>query len=223
MKLNLYVVRHGQTYANAKGVLQGHEDSPLTALGVQCSANTGEALQEVTFKEIFCSDLGRAKDTLQQIGYKSATQYDRRLRERDYGPWTGKPWTEYDTAKKLAVSLPGVESDDHLLERWCDFLSETLTSHVARRSKEYHSTNSSSPQQEENMLVVTHGGMIRTITRHLLQFSPRPLGLNLNKCCINNNSISQFELEIDDNNQSATVPRNCDVVKVFDCKHLVFR
>ena len=53
MKLNLYVVRHGQTYANAKGVLQGHEDSPLTALGVQCSANTGEALQEVTFKEVF--------------------------------------------------------------------------------------------------------------------------------------------------------------------------
>ena len=52
MTLKLYVVRHGQTCANVKGVLQGHQDSPLTALGVQSSASTGIALKDVTFNEV---------------------------------------------------------------------------------------------------------------------------------------------------------------------------
>ena len=68
---------------------------------------------------------------------------------------------------------------------------------------------------EKNVLIVTHGGMIRVITRHLLQYSSRPLGLNLAHCGIGNNSISVFELEV---SNSEIV--NCDVVKVFDCKHL---
>ena len=52
MKVSLYVVRHGQTHANARGVLQGHQDSPLTALGVQSSANTGKALQDINFSVV---------------------------------------------------------------------------------------------------------------------------------------------------------------------------
>ena len=52
MKVSLYVVRHGQTHANARGVLQGHQDSPLTALGVQSSANTGKALQGISFSVV---------------------------------------------------------------------------------------------------------------------------------------------------------------------------
>ena len=68
---------------------------------------------------------------------------------------------------------------------------------------------------EKNVLIVTHGGMIRVITKHLMQFSSRPLGLNLAHCGIGNNSISVFELEVSDSDII-----NCDVVKVFDCKHL---
>ena len=52
MKVLLYVVRHGQTMANSKGVLQGHQDSPLTALGVQGSASTGTALKDVQFSAV---------------------------------------------------------------------------------------------------------------------------------------------------------------------------
>ena len=86
--------------------------------------------------------------------------------------------------------------------RWSEFLYEMIK-------------NFKDSTPENNALIVTHGGMIRVITKHLLQFSSRPLGLNLAHCGIGNNSISVFELEVSD----AEIV-NCDVVKVFDCKHL---
>lgn len=73
---------------------------------------------------MFCSDLGRAQDTLCQIGYKTADKFDRRLRERDYGSWSGKSWIEYKKASKCSKAgstefhhLPGVETDDKLQMR----------------------------------------------------------------------------------------------------------
>ena len=84
---------------------------------------TGDAILQV-----FCSDLGRAQDTLLQIGYKTAKCFDARLRERDYGTWSGKPWNEYKDALKAIQgasngvtfdqSLPGVESNQKLQDRY---------------------------------------------------------------------------------------------------------
>lgn len=45
-------MRHGQTHDNLRGVLQGQNDSPLTALGVQGSANTGKALADIKFSVV---------------------------------------------------------------------------------------------------------------------------------------------------------------------------
>ena len=52
MKLYIYVVRHGQTYSNVHGILQGHEDSPLTPIGRHCSTQTGNALRHVKFHKV---------------------------------------------------------------------------------------------------------------------------------------------------------------------------
>ena len=78
---------------------------------------------------MFSSDLGRAQDTLCQIGYKTADKFDRRLRERDYGAWSGKPWIEYKNATKCSNGtsteyqhLPGVETDDKLQKRFDSIL-----------------------------------------------------------------------------------------------------
>ena len=98
----------------------------------------------------------------------------------------------------LTIDFPFID----FIVRWCEFLYEMI--------KNFKDSTS-----EKTVLIVTHGGMIRVITKYLLQFSSRPLGLNLAHCGIGNNSISVFELEVSD---SKIV--NCDVVKVFDCKHL---
>ena len=75
-----------------------------------------------TYLQIFCSDLGRTKETLRHIGYTCAT-FDKRLRERDFGSWSGKLWSEYIEASKnfnngtFKHNLFGVESGEELNRR----------------------------------------------------------------------------------------------------------
>ena len=52
MKFKLITVRHGQTLGNAASMLQGHDDSPLTPLGIASSAKTGNALREIQFNQV---------------------------------------------------------------------------------------------------------------------------------------------------------------------------
>lgn len=66
-KLNIYLVRHGQTYYNIYNKLQGWSNSPLTEKGKQDAKNAGERLKNVHFDAAFCSDTTRAMETIQEI------------------------------------------------------------------------------------------------------------------------------------------------------------
>ena len=46
-KLNVYLVRHGQTYYNIYNKLQGWSNSPLTQKGMQDARNAGEKLAKI--------------------------------------------------------------------------------------------------------------------------------------------------------------------------------
>ena len=57
--MNLYVVRHGETEANAGGVLQGPDiNGPLTQRGVKQIEETAKRLPE-NIGVIYCSSLMR--------------------------------------------------------------------------------------------------------------------------------------------------------------------
>ena len=66
-KLNLYLVRHGQTYFNIYNKLQGWSNSPLTEKGKQNARDAGERLKNIHFAAAFCSDTTRAMETIQTI------------------------------------------------------------------------------------------------------------------------------------------------------------
>lgn len=66
-KLNIYLVRHGQTYYNIYNKLQGWSNSPLTEKGKQDAKKAGERLKEIHFDAAFCSDTTRAMETIQEI------------------------------------------------------------------------------------------------------------------------------------------------------------
>ena len=63
MGIYLYLVRHGQTEANAGNFHAGYTDSPLTALGREQAAASAPILADIPFDTVFSSDLCRAKDT----------------------------------------------------------------------------------------------------------------------------------------------------------------
>lgn len=87
----LYIVRHGQSQANANGILQGSKvDTPLTQTGIKQAFATKEALSDVSFSKVVASPLLRAAQTATIIaGADRTITFDPRLVEYDYGNWDG--------------------------------------------------------------------------------------------------------------------------------------
>ncbi|KRM03126.1 histidine phosphatase family protein [Limosilactobacillus gastricus] len=88
----LYVVRHGQSVANSKGIMQGAKiDTPLTPLGRQQAQATKEHLSGISYDHVVASPLLRAHETAQIIAGNDANIHlDDRLKEYDYGDWDGE-------------------------------------------------------------------------------------------------------------------------------------
>ena len=56
-KLNLYIVRHGQTLWNQEKRMQGHQDSALTNLGKEQAQKLKESLKGTKWDAIYASPL----------------------------------------------------------------------------------------------------------------------------------------------------------------------
>lgn len=97
----LILVRHGQTAANAEGLLLGRADPPLTDLGRRQAAALGQALAAPA--RVVSSPLTRARDTASAFGLP--VEVDDRWVELDYGT--------------LDLTAPG-EMEAGLWERWRD-------------------------------------------------------------------------------------------------------
>lgn len=91
----IYVIRHGETEFNAKGVFQGQTDSELLESGYVLAGVTGEALSDVRFDAAFTSPLTRARETAREVLAASGNgdvplTVDDRLLEIDMGDCEGK-------------------------------------------------------------------------------------------------------------------------------------
>jgi broad specificity phosphatase PhoE len=85
----ILLVRHGQTEANAAGLLLGRADPPLTDLGRRQAAASAAALAGVT--RVVTSPLCRARQTAEAFGSRVGVEVDERWTELDYGDFEGRP------------------------------------------------------------------------------------------------------------------------------------
>ncbi|HVO86869.1 MAG TPA: histidine phosphatase family protein [Candidatus Binatia bacterium] len=97
--LEIYLCRHGQSVANAEGILAGHTDSPLNDIGKGQAQELGQLAKNagLRFDHIYCSPLSRAKDTAKIIAEITSSRRPEimdDLIERDFGFLTGKPYSE---------------------------------------------------------------------------------------------------------------------------------
>ncbi|VAX19126.1 hypothetical protein MNBD_NITROSPINAE04-330 [hydrothermal vent metagenome] len=161
--LNVVMVRHGQTEGNAGGLIQGQNDTPLTAEGIKDTLAKAVKLEKFKFNTVYSSDLGRAKHTLKALrgALPSLPEavYSKHLREIDFGEYTGMKKEEImptilrhkaDTSMKY----PGGESGDDLIKRVRRFFTKCLDRH-----------------KNETVLVVSHYGVMETVIR---KFTDRP-------------------------------------------------
>ena len=87
----IYLVRHGRTGLNASGVLRGHLDPPLDAVGNIQAMKLAVVLGGLDLDVVVSSPLRRAVSTALPIADRAGLVVgtDNRLIDRDYGPWAG--------------------------------------------------------------------------------------------------------------------------------------
>jgi probable phosphoglycerate mutase len=150
----LLLVRHGESTWNAEGRWQGQADPPLSPLGEDQARDAAAHVDGVD--ALWSSDLTRGRRTAEIMGerLRLAVRVEPRLRERHAGEWQGRTRVEIDQEwpdyLRSGRRPPGFESDDALLERTLAAMADVAAVHPA-----------------ETVLVVTHGGIVRTLERHL--------------------------------------------------------
>ena len=113
--MNILLVRHGQTDENALGILQGHRDTRLNAIGVAQAAALAERLAtfEPRIEALVTSDLSRAAETARAIAVAigATPAADEAWRERAFGAFEGRTLSEADVWRAAAGTsdLPGAE------------------------------------------------------------------------------------------------------------------
>lgn len=91
----LILLRHGQTSANAKSLLQGRIDLPLDEVGVAQAQKCGEFLRAIYGEiTVLSSPLIRAQQTAAAVSDDVAI--DERFIELDYGDWDGVALADVD-------------------------------------------------------------------------------------------------------------------------------
>ena len=154
---HLLLLRHGQTDANATGVLQGHQPVPLNALGRRQAQLLAKRVAEHRPKvgAVISSDLARAAQTAAPVAAACglAPVFDRSWRERGFGELEGRNVGEQATwlAAHGDTHPPGGEPVAAFRARVRAALEET-----ARRYRHLPAA-----------AVVTHGGPVGVILRML--------------------------------------------------------
>ena len=156
------LIRHAQTDWNREKKIQGHSDSALTANGKKQASSWGRRLFQFPWDRLLASDSGRALTTAERINafLNIPLETDPRLREQDWGDWVSKtiPQIQTEAYQVLEEQInagwnfcpPGGESRDSVLERSQEALMEAADRYPG-----------------DNLLVVTHEGVVKGLIYHL--------------------------------------------------------
>ena len=117
MTLTLTLVRHGQTHLNARRMLQGRVDSPLTRTGQAGVRLTARHLSAIPFDAAYSSPQGRAVATAMELcranPHLERLRTDADLREFSFGVWERRPEHELEAHEPWTSLAPGILNGTH--------------------------------------------------------------------------------------------------------------
>lgn len=221
MPINLYIVRHGETYFNFLHRFQGWSDAPLTSKGIQHGLDAGSRLANVHFDGAYSSDLSRAIHTARYILQNNTSDSPLNpkelpdFREQFFGSFEGLN-SDTVSAKLNAYKNSSLSTYADLIKTYgmaeamdtirlvdpYNFAEDdsqwwTRVSHGFDDIRNRH-------HDGDNVLIVSHGTTIRGIAekldRHDLAGDP-----------VKNGALMQIELL----NDSATISRFNDDTTIF--------
>lgn len=146
-----YLLRHGETVANAARICAGgFYDTPLNDNGKMVAEELSAVITQSDFKagKIFHSPLSRAKDTASIINRSLNLEMEQidNLREHIIGVWEGTPWEETLPLLNSNVKPEGGENSTEYAQRLVPVFTDILN----RKS-------------DLPPLIVSHGGTFKML------------------------------------------------------------
>ena len=167
--MRLFLVRHGQTEANLRGVFCGLTDVALTPLGVEQAGDVAGWLADVAFADGVSSQLLRARHTADIVlaGHPLNVGINDQLNEMNFGEWEMRhhhdlqredpdAWAAW-VADWQQASPTGGES----FIQFSDRVESVVQSLLSTNS---HQTN----RHDNNQLLVAHQGVLSLMLARLL-------------------------------------------------------
>lgn len=181
-EVTIYLVRHGKTWFNTTGQVQGFADSPLTESGKEGARKAGVALKDVKFESVYTGDLSRQRNTariiIEENNNKNVAFNEHvGFQEWNYGGFEGKTneemwtpimekhgfkfdegWTDYPALMEK-IGDRGAADEISSIDPTGE--AETYDAIVQRGTEALNTLVQNS--KGGNILVVSSGGMIPTL------------------------------------------------------------
>ena len=150
--MKIYFVRHGEVEEAYRGKYNGHIDIALSPKGKEEAKRVAKELSHIHFDKAYCSDLLRARESIEPFELSCEIIYTDKLREKSWGRHEGKSFEEieaegiaYTTFDNWIASLDGEPLEEFKQRVWSFFQEELLK------------------QDSTNILVLTHAGFIKML------------------------------------------------------------
>ena len=164
LKTEFVIIRHGQTHGNVTRTLQGQRNTDLDDTGIrQVQLLALRLKNHPPFDAIYSSDLKRTMDTAQILvnSIGGTIIPEPQLREWHLGALQGRNWEELQIEypeimnsfrnSRVDVEVPGGERRSVMERRLAGCIDSLAAQHPGKR-----------------LLLVTHGGALRAIFRHIV-------------------------------------------------------
>lgn len=170
--MQLYLIRHGESYVNLSDWTEGNKDTGLTPLGKRQAQALADWIAAVVphIDALFASTMSRARETAEAVAnaYDRNIYFDDRLREvgnnrHDHSAWPndalphqyGDHWASEYPFLSVTPSVEMGESWMHFRTRVGSFIEELVRERV-----------------DQTVLVVCHGGVVEAAFDHIFNVGP---------------------------------------------------
>lgn len=166
--MEIYLIRH-TTPAVAKGICYGQSDLNVTATFTSEAAVIQRYLPDHV-AAVYSSPLKRCKILAEYLFNEHTIQLHHELKEINCGKWEMQLWDDIPKQEiepwmndLINVPIPGGESYQELFERVRDWFVQIISKH-GNSARE-----SNSDADPEAIVIVAHGGILRSILSHITQ------------------------------------------------------
>ncbi|MNW49086.1 Alpha-ribazole phosphatase [compost metagenome] len=156
--LRLYIVRHGESIANANGILESRNDSPLSDLGREQTVKLAEKLRDVQWRKAFSSPSLRASSTAELIVGPVDVETLTDLAEMDVPFWEGLTWEEIED--KFPADYEAFRNDP---EHYKPATGETFQEVAVRTSRLLAKMQRDFAGEGGDFLLVTHSVIVNML------------------------------------------------------------